>query len=167
MLNRTNRTLSANTNRLNLGTRKLDQNTSANNGSLTLRSAVVDHHVVVAVRAEHRTDPGFRFEGPPIMGPKPAYFAIPKMSGSSLDSSRPSRASSGRVQQGQHVALASQLVGTVVVRSGDSGTGWCDTPPLGSSVLRRLRATALIRRCDRASLAGRSARATQVPLAAS
>ncbi len=49
MLNRTNRTLSANTNRLNLGTRKLDQNASDNNGTLTLRTAHL--FPVAAVRA--------------------------------------------------------------------------------------------------------------------
>ena len=49
MSNRTNRTLSATTNRLNLGTRKLDLNASANNGGLTLRTA---HTLPVLVRTE-------------------------------------------------------------------------------------------------------------------
>ena len=70
MLNRTNRTLSANTNRLNLGTRKLDQNASANIGTLTLRTAHVDHDVV-SVRAVHLVYPGLAFGGPSIKGPKP------------------------------------------------------------------------------------------------
>src|SRR5947209_8198709 len=115
MLNRTNRTLSANTNRLNLGTRKLDQNASANIGTLTLRTAHVDHDVV-SVRAVHVVYPGFPFGGPSIMGPKPMKPAMPEMAGSSPEPSWPVQGRASRDQQGQPVALASQPVGTVVVR---------------------------------------------------
>src|SRR3954454_3189586 len=106
MLNRTNRTLSANTNRLNLGTRKLDQNASANIGSLTLRSAHVEH--AVSVRAVPLMYPGSGFGGPSITGPKPPKSAMPEMTGSSPESSWPGLGQASRDQQGQPVAWASQ-----------------------------------------------------------
>jgi hypothetical protein len=165
MLNRTNRTLSANDNRLNLGTRKLDQNASANIGSLTLRTAHVDHDVV-SVRAVHLLYPGLEFGGPSIMGPKPLKPAMPEMTGSSPESSWPGQGQASRDQQGQPVALASQPVGTVVVRSGDNGTDRC-VPPPQSSTLQSLSRSTLERRCDRSRLAGRPARATLVSVAAS
>lgn len=92
MLNRTNRTLSAHTNRLNLGTRKLDQNASANNGSLTLRTSVTQP--AVRVRTGVVPYPGIiPFEGPSIREPKPELKpAIQTMSGSSFSmSSRPAQ----------------------------------------------------------------------------
>jgi hypothetical protein len=165
MLNRTNRTLSANTNRLNLGTRKLDQNASANIGSLTLRTAQVDHDVV-SVRAVHLKYPGFVFGGPSIAGPKPMKPAMSEMAGSSPESSWPIPGQASRDQQGQPVALASQPVGTVVVRSGDNGTDRC-VPPPRSSAPQRLSRPTLDRRCDRSRLASRLARATLVSVAAS
>jgi len=164
MLNRTNRTLSANTNRLNLGTRKLDQDASANIGNLTLRTAHVEP-VVVSVRAVHLTYPGFGFGGPSITGPKPMKPAMSEMTGSSPESSWPGQGRASRDQQGQPVAMASQPVGTVVVRSGDNGTDRCVPPPRSSSE-RRLSRWSLARHCDRPRLAGRSARATQVSVAA-
>ncbi len=165
MLNRTNRTLSANPNRLNLGTRKLDGNASANIGSLTLRTAHVGH-VVVSVRAGSVMDPGFRFEGPPIMAPKPMKPAIPAISGSSPESSWPRLGRASRDLQGQPAALASQPVGASVVRSGDGGTG-CRVQPPRSSSWQRLSRSSLGRRCDSAIPAGRSARAIEVSAAAS
>jgi len=168
MLNRTNRTLSANTNRLNLGTRKLDQNASANIGTLTLRTAQVDHvdHDVVSVRAVHLAYPGFMFGGPSIAGPKPLKPAMSEMAGSSPESSWPSQGQPSRDQQGQPVALASQPVGTVVVRSGDNGTDRCVPPPQSSSP-QDLSRLSLARLRDRSRLAGRPARATLVSAAAS
>ena len=165
MLNRTNRTLSANSNRLNLGTRKLAQNASANIGNLTLRTALV-HLDVVSVRAVHRIEPVFGFGGPSILGPKPSKPAIAKMSGSSPESSWPGMGQASRDQQGQPVALASQPVGTVVVRSGDDGTDRC-VPPPRTSAPQLLARTTLARRCDGPRLAGPLARATLVPVAAS
>jgi hypothetical protein len=165
MLNRTNRTLSANTNRLNLGTRKLDQNASANIGSLTLRTAHVDHDVV-SVRAVHLLYPGFGFGGPSITGPKPMKPAMSEMAGSSPESSWPLRVQASRDQQGQPVALASQPVGTVVVRSGDNGTDRCVPPPRSSAPQLPSRST-LARRCELPRFAGRPARATLVSVAAS
>jgi hypothetical protein len=165
MLNRTNRTLSANTNRLNLGTRKLDQNASANIGSLTLRTAQVDHDVV-SVRAVHLEYPGFVFGGPSIAGPKPIKPAMSEMAGSSPESPWPGQGQASRDQQGQPVALASQPVGTVVVRSGDNGTDRCVPPPRTSAPHRLSRST-LERRCASPRLVGRPAQATQVSVAAS
>jgi len=164
MLNRTNRTLSANLNRLNLGTRKLDQFASANIGNLTLRTAHVDH--VVSVRAGSFEYPGFKFVAPPIMGPEPLKPAMPSMAGSSPGSPWPTTGRATWDQQGQPVALASQPVGTVVVRSGDGGTGRCVhlPSPRGSSSLSPSRSS-LGRHCDPARLAGRSARATLVSAA--
>lgn len=47
MLNRTNRTLSANLNRLNLGTRSFALAANVNNGAQTLRTRHEDHRVVM------------------------------------------------------------------------------------------------------------------------
>ena len=165
MLNRTNRTLSANTNRLNLGTRKLDRNASANIGSLTLRTAHVDHDVV-SVRADHLVYPGLAFGGPSMRAPKPWKPAMSVMAGSSPESSWPVQGRSSRDQQGQPVAMASQPVGTVVVRSGDHGTDRRVAPPR-TSAPRRLSRAILERRCELPRLAGRPAPATMVSVAAS
>jgi len=168
MLNRTNRTLSATTNRLNLGTRKLDGNASANIGTLTLHFAHVDLPVVpvVTVRSGVVAYPAFRFEGPPIRTPEAGMPAMPAMSGSSPESSWPKQGAASRDQQGQPVALASQTVGTIVVRSGDDGNaGRCaPTPRLQPDPARP--STILGLGCDPARLAGRSARATLVSAAA-
>ena len=87
MLNRTNRTLSANSTRLNLGTRSLAQNASGvNNGNLTLRTALV--YPFVDVRADVEDHPEFvGIEAHFIammMGQKPEKPVKSPMSGSSL-----------------------------------------------------------------------------------
>jgi hypothetical protein len=164
MLNRTNRTLSANRNRLNLGTRKLDRKASANIGSLTLRTAHVD--LAVSVRAGFVEYPGFGFEGPPIGVLKPVMPAMLAMSGSSPESSRSTPGRASRDQQGQPVALASEPVGTVVVLWGDNGTGRSDSPPRVLSPRCRSRSTLAWHR-DPMRFAGRSARAILVSAVAS
>jgi hypothetical protein len=155
MLNRTNRTLSANTNRLNLGTRKLDLNASGNNGSLTLRTVPTSPEVFV------RTGFGpylrFIIEGPAIPEPKPMKPTMGfLMSGSSTESSRPAQGF-WAWDQGQTVVssqpgqpLGSSLRDTL----GRSGS----VRPLIKASLRHSR-TSLDRHCDRPRRAGRSARA--------
>jgi hypothetical protein len=118
------------------------------------------------VRAVHLLDPGFPFGGPSIAVPKPMKPAMYEMTGSSPESSWPLRGQASRDQQGQPVALASQPVGTVVVRSGDNGTDRC-VPPPRSSAPQRLSRSNLGRRCALQRLAGRPARATLVSVAAS
>jgi hypothetical protein len=154
MLNRTNRTLSANSNRLNLGTRMLDLNASANNGSLTLRTA---HTLpVVTVRTGFLPYPGFKFEEPSIMGPKPMKPAIRPMSGSSPESSRPAQGF-WAWDQGQTAIMSSQPGQPGAVLRDVVGTAGSVAPPVTSS-LRHSRSS-LGWHCDRARRAGRSARA--------
>jgi hypothetical protein len=155
MLNRTNRTLSANTNRLNLGTRKLDQNASANNGSLTLRTA---HHpfTVVTVRTGAVEYPGIPMEGPPIkVEPKSMKPEMPAMSGSSPRSSRPARGF-WAWDQGQS-AMSSQLAQPALVLRDVAGTGRGVAPRVSPS--RSHTSSSLAWHCDRTRRAGRSARA--------
>ena len=153
MLNRTNRTLSANTNRLNLGTRKLDQNASANNGSLTLRTA----HTLpaVTVRTGVVPYPGFLFEEPFIMEPKHLKPAMPPTSGSSPESSRPAQGF-WAWDQGQS-AMSSQLAQPALVLRDVAGTGRGATPRV--SPARRHSRSSLAWHCDSMRRAGRSARA--------
>jgi hypothetical protein len=155
MLNRTNRTLSANTNRLNLGTRKLDQNASANNGSLTLRTAHASP--VVTVRTGVVTYPGFVFEEPSIMGPKPLKPAMHPMSGSSPESSRPTQGF-WAWDQGQTVQLSSQPAQPAFVLRDVVGTGRGVAPPVVTPAQSQARSS-LAWHCDPMRLAGRSARA--------
>jgi hypothetical protein len=155
MLNRTNRTLSANTNRLNLGTRNLAHNASGNNGSLTLRTART-LPAVVTVRAGVVAYPGFMFEEPSIMGPKPMKPAIRPMSGSSPESSRPAQGF-WAWDQGQSAALSSQPAQPGAVLRDEVGTGRGDAPPASPS--RSHSRSSLAWHCDRMRLAGRSARA--------
>jgi len=82
MLNRTNRTLSANLTRLNLGTRSLAQVAGANIGNETLRHAHAASPVAVRAGGYAYPDP-IAFGIPSIMGPKPAESAMAKSSGSS------------------------------------------------------------------------------------
>jgi len=82
MLNRTNRTLSANLTRLNLGTRSLAQVAGANIGNETLRHAHAASPVAVRAGGAAYPDP-IAFGSPSIMGPKPAESAKAKSSGSS------------------------------------------------------------------------------------
>ena len=101
MLNRTNRTLSANTNRLNLGTRNLALLAGDNHGSSTLRTA---HAIpVVVVRTGIKDHPGILLEAPPIKaGPKrrkPSMMS--EMSGSSPRLSSPARGTSGPGSKGR------------------------------------------------------------------
>jgi hypothetical protein len=158
MLNRTNRTLSANSNRLNLGTRKLDQNASANNGSLTLRTATAHASpVVVTVRTGVAPYPGFMFAEPPIMEPKPLKPAMHSMSGSSPESSRPAQGF-WAWDQGQTVPLSSQPAQPGSVLRDVVGTGRGVTPRVATPSQRQARSS-LAWHCDRMRLAGRSARA--------
>ncbi len=155
MLNRTNRTLSANTNRLNLGTRKLDQNASANNGSLTLRTAHTP--AVVSVRTGVVPYPGFVFGEPFIMGPKPSKPAMPPMSGSSPESSRPAQGF-WAWDQGQTVQLSSQPSQPGLVLRDVVGTGRGVAPPVVTPAQSHSRSS-LAWHCDSMRRAGRSARA--------
>ncbi len=152
MLNRTNRTLSANTNRLDLGTRSLAVNASANNGGLTLRTA--HDHYPVTVRVGFEEYPGLvAFEVPGPLGPKPRKPAMPSMSGSSPESSRPRRGCAIRDQQGQLIPLASRPISPIVLI--DDRPRW-DRQPLDPSP----------RRLARTSLAWRRARAARAALTA-
>jgi hypothetical protein len=154
MLNRTNRTLSANPNRLDLGTRKLDQNASANIGNLTLRTA---HTLpVVTVRTGVVAYPGFLFEGPFIMGPKPLKPAMRPRSGSSPESSRPAQGF-WAWDQGQTAVMSSQPAQPGSVLRDVVGTGRGVAPPASPS--RSHSRSSLAWHCDRMRLAGRSARA--------
>jgi hypothetical protein len=154
MLNRTNRTLSANTNRLNLGTRKLDLNASANNGSLTLRTSQT--FPVVSVRTGVVIYPGLMFEEPTIMEPKPLKPAMLPMSGSSPESSRPAQGF-WAWDQGQTVLLSSQPSQPGAVLRDVVGTGRGVAPPVTSS--QGHSRSSLGWHCDRSRRAGRSARA--------
>jgi len=156
MLNRTNRTLSANTNRLNLGTRKLDQNASANNGSLTLRTAHTPP-AVLSVRTGVVPYPGFRFEEPFIMEPKPLKPAMQATSGSSPESSRPAQGF-WAWDQGQTMPSSSQPAQPGSVLQDVVGTGRGVAPPVVTPSQRQARSS-LAWLCDRMRLAGRSARA--------
>ena len=157
MLNRTNRTLSANTNRLNLGTRKLDQNASANIGSLTLRTAHA--FTVVTVRTGV-----VEYHGIPdgVDRPlkrnrnamKPAMR--PAMTGSSPRSSRPAQGF-WAWDQGQS-AMSSQLAQPALVLRDVAGTGKGAAPRVSPSPRSHTRSS-LAWHCDRTRRAGRSARA--------
>jgi hypothetical protein len=154
MLNRTNRTLSANTNRLNLGTRKLDLNASANNGSLTLRTAptLPDVHVRTGVVSYQ----GFvMFEEPSIGEPKPMKPEIRPMSGSSLMSSRPAQGF-WAWDQGQTDMLA-QLAQPSGSPSDLGGVGGSVRPLVTRSTGHSR--SSLAWDCDRPLRADRSARA--------
>ncbi len=154
MLNRTNRTLSANTNRLNLGTRKLDLNASDNNGSLTLRTAHL--FPVVAVRTGVVEYPGIPVEAPPIEAmPKPMKPAMSAMPGSSPRSSRPAQGFRAW-DQGQS-AMSSQPAQTAAVLRDVVGTVRGVTPQVSSSQSHSR--SSLAWHCDRRRRAGRSARA--------
>ena len=154
MLNRTNRTLSANTNRLNLGTRMLDQNASANNGSLTLRTARLFPAVVVRTGSvEH---PGIPIEGPPILaGLKRMKPAMPAMTGSSPRTTRPAPGF-WAWDQGQS-AMSSQLTQPAAVLRDVAATGKGVMPQVSPS--RSHTRSSLAWHCDRRGRAGRSARA--------
>jgi len=153
MLNRTNRTLSANTNGLNLGTRNLAHNASDNNG-LTLRTAQL--RPAVTVRTGFMEYPGHVFVEPSIMGPKPLKPAMPLMSGSSPRSSRPAQGF-WAWDQGQSVALSSQPVQPGVVLRDVVGTVGGVTPLAHSSGSHSR--SSLAWHCERIRPAGRSARA--------
>ena len=75
-MNRTNRTLSANLNRLNLGTRSFVLATGEFNGSSTLRFRHA--HGATAMRA------GMRWSSDPFIRPA-SRIAIPSVPGSSMD----------------------------------------------------------------------------------
>ena len=98
MLNATNRTLSANTNRLNLGTRNLASFAGFNYG-MTLRSRWHDssRHSVDVVRAEVRhvaSSPSIRPIPPKPIGGKSGF--VGRKRGSDLGSSLPSSSASSR-----------------------------------------------------------------------
>ncbi len=109
MLNRTNRNLSANLHRSNLGTRSLAITANANiNGSLTLRTAHA-RHLFVDVRAVVEEYPDFvGIEVPFIammMGLKPMKPAMSPMYGSSPESSQLATSCPPRCQQGQPIII--------------------------------------------------------------
>jgi hypothetical protein len=154
MLNRTNRTLSANTNRLDLGTRKLDLNASANNGSLTLRTA--HPFPTVVVRTGIVEYPGIPVEAPPIEAmPKPLKPKMSAIPGSSPRPSSPAR-DFRAWDQGQS-AMSSQPAQSFAVLTDGVGTGGRVTPQLSPS--QGHSRSSLAWRCDRMRRAGRSARA--------
>lgn len=107
MLNRTNRNLSANLHRSNLGTRSLAITANANNnGSLTLRTAHA-RHLFVDVRAVVEEYPAFvGIEVPFIammMGLKPTRPAMFPTSGSSPEATQLLASCLPRDQQGQPI----------------------------------------------------------------
>jgi hypothetical protein len=155
MLNRTNRTLSANPNRLNLGTRNLLALVAGGNtGSQTLRTA---HEFPTAVvRAGFEEYSRIQGTAKPISAmPKPLKPAMSATPGSSPSLGDPSWDSSVW-DQGQ-AAMSSQPTQTsAALESGDGARTGSDTPltpPQGHS------RSNLGRRCDRTRRAGRSARA--------
>ncbi len=153
MLNRTNRTLSANSHRLNLGTRLLAHDASDNYG-LTLRTAHA--FPVVAVRAGVVESPGIPMEGPPIMaGLKSIKPATPTMTGPSPRSSRPAQGF-WAWDQGQSVASSQPARPDSVPRDvvGSVGVGEPRVSPSQGQPR-----SSLAWHCDRSRLAGRSARA--------
>ncbi len=164
MLNRTNRTLLATTHRLNLGTRSLDQLSSGNNGSKTLRLAHVAHPV--AVRVGLGEYPGAMGGGPEsIRASYPIASAMPPMSGSSPGSSQRSQRSKARDQQpGQPLASKPRLVKPVADPQVDDRSRRPDASPIFSPC--RSPRTTLGWRPPVERLAGRSARVVLVPVAA-
>ncbi len=163
MLYRTNRTLSANPTRLNLGTRSLAQVAGANIGNETLRHA----HAAspVAVRAGGHAYPGpLSFGIPSIMGPKPAEPAMAKSSGSSPMPSWPAQ---GRPTWAQ-VPLVADAFAVVrpVVDSVDSPARRGVAPQVLTPTVARVTRTSLATRRRGMGLAGRSARAAMVSDAA-
>jgi hypothetical protein len=155
MLNRTNRTLSANTNRLDLGTRMLGLNAGANNGSLTLRTASY-RFPTDTVRAEIVEHPGITGEAPPTEAmPKPLKPAMSRMLGSSPRPASPARGFRAW-DQGQS-AMSSQPAQPIAVLSDVVGTGRGVTPQVTPT--RSLTRSSLAWPCDRTRRAGRSARA--------
>ncbi len=167
MLNRTNRTLSANLNRLNLGTRSLAVYAGANNnGELTLRFIHAHPLVVVDVRVGVAESPRpIRFGFPSIekMGPKSMKPAMLPMSGSSPESSQLRQSCGARDQQGQLISLAIPPATPVVVPQDGSRAQRGDAPR--ALAPRRLSRTSLAWRRDRSRPAGRAARVALVPVA--
>jgi hypothetical protein len=167
MLNRTNRTQSANLNRLNLGTRTLANQANGNHGAQTLRT--VHDEQVVFMRAGLRGYPAPWFKVPSIMGPKPRKAAMPAMSSSSLRSPWPSSGYEARVL-GSFVAVAPPPVPSVVVRprgQDADAVGRDDAPlDLDRSTLRLARLDLASDCVRRRMTAGRSARAALVSDAA-
>jgi hypothetical protein len=154
MLNRTNRTLSANTNRLDLGTRMLGLNAGANNGSLTLRTA--HPFPTVVVRTGVAEYPGIHGEAPPIEAePKPMKPAMSAMTGSSPRPASPAR-DFRAWDQGQS-AMSSQPAQAFAVLTDGVGTSGGDTPQVSPS--QGHSRSSLAWHCDRMRRAGRSARA--------
>jgi hypothetical protein len=154
MLNRTNRTQSANTNRLDLGTRKLGLQAGGNNGSLTLRTAHSFPTVVVRTGVEEY--PRIPVEAPPIAAmPKPMKPAMSAMPGSSPRPASPSRGFQAW-DQGQS-AMSSQPAPTVAVLGDVAGTSRIDAPQVTPS--QGHPRSSLGWHCDRTRRAGRSARA--------
>ena len=156
MLNRTNRTLSANTNRLNLGTRMLDLNASANNGSLTLRTAHTP--AVVTVRTGFGPYPGFMFAEPSILEPKPLKPVMPptvRFIPRVLEA-RPGLLGLG--PRADRPVTSSQPAQPGPVLRDVVGTGRRVAPPVVTPAQSHARSS-LAWHCDRLRLAGRSARA--------
>jgi len=165
MLNRTNRTLSANLNRLNLGTRSLAVNASGNNGSLALRTAHV--RLFVDVRAGSEEYPDFvEVKVPPFMGPKSTKSAMSPMSGSSPAAMQLATSCQARDQQGQPIiALAIPPAIPAVDLPVDGRTRRGDATRT-TTPRRPARTTLLGWRRDRSRRASRAARVVLVSDAA-
>ncbi len=166
MLNRTNRTLLATTNRLNLGTRSLDQISSGNNnGSLTLRFAHVAHPVAVRVGVVAYPE-AFAIEGGRAFGPlDPSPAAMPSMSGSSSASGQPSPGWLARASKpGCQLARAAKRPGAVGTLAVLDPIRSVDAPPIPPD--RRRPRTTLGLRCQPVRSACRAARVVVVPVAA-
>ncbi|WP_435019787.1 hypothetical protein TA3x_001479 [Tundrisphaera sp. TA3] len=162
MLNRTNRTLSANSTRLNLGTRSFALVANANIGNETLRHAHAAPHAAVRAGAV-RYPVSIRFDIPPMADPKPLEPKMAKASGSSPLTSWPG---SGQQAWAQVPLVADAFVVVrPVVDTVVSQPGRCVAPPvLSPSRLARL-PLASCRRPEM-GLAGRLARAAMVSDAA-
>ena len=161
MLNRTNRTLSANPTRLNLGTRSFALVANGNIGNETLRHAHAAFPVAVrAGMVRYPVPIGFMV---PIMGPKPMKSVKHPTSGSSP---MPSWPTSGRWAWAQVPLVAD--ASTVVRPVADSVVNpsrW-GVAPQASLVQRGASQTLAPSLAIRSCLAGRLARAAMVSDAA-
>jgi len=161
MLNRTNRTLSANLNRLNLGTRMLGLNAGVNNGSLTLRTAPV--YPTAAVRVEVLEHPAIQEQAPPIQAmPKPGKPAMSMILGSSPGMSSSARDLTARDQRSSAISTPPRPVVDVPPGVAEE---FGSVRPLGLSS-RSHPGSSLGWHCDRSRRAGRPARSADLTLIA-
>ena len=165
MLNRTNRTLSANPTRLNLGTRSFALVANGNIGNETLRNAHAAQPVAVRAGRVRYLVPVV-FGHPLIKGTKSAEPAMVKPSGSSP---MPSWPDSGRQAWDQAPFVADPLAVVRPVADTVANPSRWGVAPQASSPARRHAAGAALAACLRpgSCLAGRSARDAVVSDAAS